>query len=174
MKRILFVTLLMFVVVGCSTTQTIDLNVRTTFDEATDFSTWKSFRFTTASPPDDGTQRYPRLDNQISVAIEENLSDRGYERIEDGVPDFRIAFDFSSRGDQGSDPVRQYANEPTTSTRTRPTKTNTLVVRMLHPTTAEILWQGQVTGFNLDAVQTQAEFRKAVWRLFAEFPPITH
>ncbi len=173
MKHILFVTLLLFLVIGCTTTNTADLRVRTTFDENTDFSIWKTYRFSTASPPNDGTQRYPRLDDQIRVSIEENLSDRGYVRIEDGVPDFRIAPGFSSRGDQGSDPDRQYANEPTTSTRTRPTKTNTLVVKMLHPTTSEVLWQGQVTGFNLDAVQTQAEFRKALWRLFAEFPPIT-
>lgn len=44
---------------------------------------------------------------------------------------------------------------------------------MLDPTTSKVLWQGQVAGFNLDAVQSQAEFKKAVWRLFAEFPPIT-
>ena len=174
MKRIFFDTLLVAMVIGCSTTKTADLQVRTTYDEETDFSKWKTYRFTTSNPPDDGSQRYPRLNDQIRTAIEENLSGRDYIRIEDGVPDFRIASDFSSRGDHGSDPDRQYANEPTTSTRTRPTKTNTLVIKMLHPVTSQVLWQGQVSGFNLDAVQTQAEFRKAVWRLFAEFPPITH
>jgi len=174
MKRILFVTLLVAMVIGCSTTKIADLQVRTSFDEDTNFSKWKTYRFTTSSPTDDGTQSYTRIDNNIRADIEENLAGRGYERIEDGVPDFRITFDFSSRGDQGSDMVRQYANEPTTSTRTRPTKTNTLVVQMLHSSTSEILWQGQVAGFNLDAAQYQAELRKAVWRLFVEFPPITH
>lgn len=173
MKKALLVTFLVFSVAACSTT-TADLSVRTTFDKETNFSKWKTFRFATTSQPADGSQQYPRLESQISLAIEENLSGRGYKRIEDGVPDFRIASGFSSRGDQGSDSVRQYANEPTTSTKTRPTKTNTLVVKMLHPITSEVLWQGQVTGFNLDAVQSQAEFRKAIWRLFAEFPPITH
>ena len=174
MKRILFVMLLVAMVVGCTTTKSADLQVRTSYDEETDFSTWKTYRFATSPPPDDGTKHYPRLDNQIRIAIEDNLSDRGYQRIEDGVPDFRITFNFSSRGDHGSDIDRQYANEPTTSTRTHPTKTNTLVVKMLHPSTSEVLWQGQVAGFNLDTVNNQAEFRGAVWRLFVEFPPITH
>ncbi len=106
MKSISLAMFLVFTVAACSTTTTADLNVRTTFDENTDFSIWKTYRFSTASPPNDGTQRYPRLDDQIRVGIEENLSDRGYVRIEDGVPDFRIASGFSSRGDQGSDPVR--------------------------------------------------------------------
>ena len=174
MKRFLFVTLLVFMVAGCSTTKTADLQVRTTFDEETDFTKWKTFRFATSTPPRDEDHRYPTMNNEIRTAIEENLTGRSYERVEDGVADFRITFEFSSRGDHGSDSVRQYANEPTTSTKTRPTKTNTLVIKMLHPSTSEVLWQGQVSGFNLDALQTQAEFRKAIWRLFAEFPPITN
>jgi len=174
MKRLLLVVLFMFVIAGCSTTNTANLQVRTSFDEETDFSKWKTYRFTTSPSPSDGAKRYPRFDNEIRTAIEENLADRGYERIEDGIPDFRITFGFSSRGDHGSDIDRKYANEPTTSTRTYPTKTNTLVVDMLDPITSEALWEGTVIGFNLDAVQHQAEFRKAIWRLFAEFPPITH
>ena len=173
MKRILFITLLVFMAIGCTTTKTADLQVRITYDEDTNFSKWKTYRFTTSSPPDDGTQSFTRIDSHIRADIEENLAGRGYQRIEDGVPDFRITFDFSSRGDHGSDIDRQYANEPTTSTRTHPTKTNTLVVKMLHPSTSEVLWQGQVAGFNLDAVNNLAEFRGAVWRLFVEFPPIT-
>lgn len=174
MTRKLLALLLAVAVVGCTTTPTADYQVRTSYDEETDFSKWKAYRFASGSPPDDGSQKYPRLEEQIRLAVEENLSDRGYERIEDGAPDFRITIGFSSRGDHGSDTVRQYANEPTTSTNTRPTKTNTLVVKMLDPNTSEVLWQGQVKGFNLDALQQQAEFRKVVWRLFAEFPPITH
>jgi hypothetical protein len=173
MKRILFVVAITLLVVGCSTTRSADLQVKTTYDAGTDFSGWKTFRFSVSTSSDSEGHRYLRFDKEIRAAIEENLEGRGYRRLEDGVPDFRIAFSFTSRGDHGSDMDRQYANEPTTSTRTRPTKTNTLVIKMLNTSTSEVLWEGQVTGFNLDAVQHQAEFRKAVWRLFVEFPPIT-
>lgn len=173
MTRKSLVLLLAIAVAGCATTPTAGYQVRTSYDENTDFSQWKAYRFASEPSPGDGSPKYPRLEEQARLAIEENLTGRGYERIEDGVTDFRITVGFSSRGDHGSDMVRQYANEPTTSTQTRPTKTNTLVVKMLDPTTSEVLWKGQVTGFNLDALQQQAEFRKVVWRLFAEFPPIT-
>ena len=174
MSRTYLAVLLALAVVGCTTTRSADLQVRTDFDADIDFSKWKSFRFATSAPQSGGAQRYPRFDREIRTVIEDNLSDRGYERVEDGIPDFRIAFDYSQRGDHGSDIGRQVANEPTTSTHAYPTKTNTLVVRMLDPITSEVRWEGKVIGFNLDAVQHEAEFRKAIWRLFAEFPPITH
>lgn len=172
MRRILIVTLLIVAVASCATTKKGGLQVRVNHDEFADFSTWKTFRFATFQAEGGDGTRYRAVENQVREAIEENLTGRGYERIEDGAPDFRIAFEFATRGDQGSDPDRRYANDPTSPIRSTPTKTNTLIVNMLDPDTATVLWEGRVAGFSLDAIQHQAEIRNAVWRLFVEFPPI--
>jgi hypothetical protein len=169
MRRLMLVVLIVVAVVGCATTKKAEYPVRVTFDETTDFSSWNAFRFA-ASP---ASSTYTGINDDVRSAIEANLTDRGYQRIEDGTPDFRIAFEFASRGDHGSDMDRQYANEPKTSTANVPTKTNTLVVKMLDPITGEVRWEGRVSGFPLGTVQHKAEIRKAVWRLFVEFPPIT-
>jgi hypothetical protein len=169
MHRSILVVLIILAVCGCATTKKAEYPVRITFDEATDFGSWTTFRF--AASPTSST--FTGINQDVRSAIESNLTDRGYERIEDGTPDFRIAFEFATRGDHGSDIDRQFANEPKTSTANVPTKTNTLVVKMLDPISGEVLWEGRVSGFPLGTVQHKAEISKAVWRLFVEFPPIT-
>lgn len=173
MRRTLIVVLLVISVAACASTRKAGLQVRIDFDDQTDFSVWKNYRFATFHAETSDGSGYKQIENDLRNAIQANLSDRGYVRIEDGAPDFRIAFEFGTRGDAGSDPERHYANDQTSPERTTPTKTNTIVVKMLHPTTGETLWDGRVSGFSLGALQQKSEIRGAVWRLFVEFPPIT-
>jgi hypothetical protein len=174
MRRTWIIIPLIVGAAACATTSQTDLQVRIDHDDATDFSAWKTYRFATFPPEDASGTRVRGLENQVRHAIEENLSARGYERIEDGVPDFRIAHELVTRGDHGSDVNRRYANDPISPTQASPSTTNTLIVRMLHPSTAEVLWEGRVAGFSIDAIQHQAEIENAVWRLFVEFPPIVN
>jgi hypothetical protein len=174
MRRLLIVTLAVAVSVGCATTQEAELAVRVDFDETTDFQSWKTFRFATFPAESAGGTRTRGFDTEVEQAIGDNLAGRGYERIEDGIPDFRIAFELASRGDRGSDAERTYASDTSLPAASAPTKTNTLRVIMLDPVNTEVLWEGQVAGFSLDAIQYKAKIKGAVWRLFVEFPPITN
>ena len=173
MRRKLIIVLLVVAAAACASSNKAELQVRVDFDDQTDFSAWKSFRFATFRAETTERSSYKQIENDLRNAIEANLVDRGYIRIEDGAPDFRIAYAFGTRGDSGTDPERSYANDQTSPDGTTPSKTNTIVVKMLHPSTGETLWDGRVAGFSLGAIQQKSEIRGAVWRLFVEFPPIT-
>lgn len=107
-------------------------------------------------------------------ALEEELTARGYQRIEDGTPDFRVAFDLIFRGEKtgqiaptggGADPMAR------SNTGTR--QSGSLTVRMLDPVSSQILWTGYVSELKMGSIEPQKEIRKAVWRLLVEFPPLT-
>ena len=44
---------------------------------------------------------------------------------------------------------------------------------MLDPLTSQILWTGHITNVQLNVIDPLKELKQAVWRLLAEFPPLT-
>lgn len=158
--------------VGCSSA--IDERpVRAAYSKTTAFHEWKTFRFQTDSRGADYT-RYPRYEKMVRQALEKELTARGYARIEDGTPDFRVAFELVFRGQKarrtypeggGADPMAQsYSGSR---------QTGTLIIKMLDPLTGEVQWTGQVSEIKMNAIEPQKELGKAVWRVLVEFPPLT-
>lgn len=158
--------------IGC-TTSTSEMPVRVEYDRSADFVQWKTFRVSSDSMKTSSSS-YPRYARMIREALIDELTSRGYSRIEDGTPDFRVAFDLDFRGDGtvqmapeggGAEPMaRSYAGG-------RPH--GSLTVKMLGPIEAKVLWTGVVTGIKVDAISAEDELKKAVWRVLAEFPPLT-
>jgi hypothetical protein len=110
----------------------------------------------------------------VRQALIDELTDRGYERTDVGATDFRVGFELIFRSSElpgGS------MGDPDASTETKivPRKrtTGTLVIKMLDPTSSQVLWEGRGSGLKLDAVSPESQLRKAVWRVLVEFPPIT-
>ena len=161
------------VLLGCGST-IADLPVRTEYSKTTQFHEWKTFRFSSEPTGGGDVTRYPKYEKMARQALLDELTARGYTRIEDGTPDFRVAFDLRFRGDTtpqmtpeggGADPsARSFAG---------PTPSGTLTVKMLDPLTSQILWSGAITEIKMKAIEPQKELRKAVWRVLVEFPPIT-
>jgi len=161
------------VLLGCGST-TAELPVRAEYSKTTSFHEWKTFRFSAEQTGGGDAARYPRYEKMAQQALLDELTARGYTRIEDGTPDFRVAFDLRFRGDTtpqaisdggGADPLaRSYAG---------PTPSGTLTVKMLDPLTSQILWSGTISEIKMKAIEPQKELRKAVWRVLVEFPPIT-
>jgi len=159
------------VAAGCSST-TAELPVRAEYNKTTKFQEWKTFRFSSGGMS--STSNYPKHQKMIQRALEEELTARGYTRIEDGTPDFRVAFELVFRGTKtpqmtpeggGADPMaRSYAG---------PTPSGTLTVKMLDPLTSQILWSGHISEIKMKAIEPHKELKKAVWRVLVEFPPIT-
>ncbi len=176
MKHLLVITVVAVLVVGCSTStkSTARLQVYTEHDEATDFSAWKTFRLTSAQTEEADYTRYPRYEKLVRSALIQELTDRGYVQAQDGDTDFRVAFELVFRGastPQGFEDSHGVSTDPTRSSGT--TSTSTLIIRMLDPRTSEVLWQGRLSAFGIDPVTPEASFKKAVWRVLVEFPPIT-
>ena len=160
-----------YLLTGCSAT-TAERAVRTEYEKTTPFQEWKTYRFSTDGTSEAST--YPTYEKMTLQALEEELTARGYTRIEDGAPDFRVSFDLVFRGDTtpqmvpkggGAEPMaRSYAGQ---------TPSGSLTVRMLDPLTSEILWAGHISEIKMKAIEPYKELRKAVWRVLVEFPPLT-
>ena len=153
---------------GCGST-VAELPVRAEYSKTTSFHEWKTFRFT-----GEITTRYLAAEKMVQQALLDELTTRGYTRIEDGAPDFRVAFDLKFRGDT----TPQMAPEgggavPSARSNTGATPSGTLTVKMLDPLTSQILWSGTISGIKMNPFEPQKELRKAVWRVLVEFPPIT-
>lgn len=159
--------------VGCSTSAK-DLPVSTDYSKTTAFHEWKTFRFASGDAETTTGARYPRYEQMLKEAIVDELTARGYTRIEDGTPDFRIAFDLVFKGKApqqgvpnggGADPMaRSYSGS---------TPTGSLTIKMLDPKTLEPLWTGVLSDLKVTAIEPQKQLNNAVWRVLVEFPPIT-
>jgi hypothetical protein len=163
------------VAVGCSTArQNAELQVRTEYQAGTQFLQWKTFRIASEPAVPHGQSSYPNLQRLVREALIAELEARGYQHADNGGTDFRVAFDLVFSGTtirDGFDSAYGTDTGPAESTRGKPTAT--LTVRMLHPGTSQVLWQGEMGGVEIDAVNPELQLRKAVWRLLVEFPPIT-
>jgi hypothetical protein len=147
--------------------------VRTEFVEGTDFQAWKTFRFSDSQRSNTDSS-YPKYEQMIRTALIDELTKRGFARLEDGTPDFRVAFEISFRGDRtpqmtpeggGADPIAK------SSVGSNPS--GSLTIKMLDPSTSRVLWTGYVSEIQMNFIDPQKELGKAVWRVLVEFPPIT-
>jgi hypothetical protein len=160
---------------GCSTARrNAELQVRTEYEAGTKFLQWKTFRIASEPAVPHGQSSYPNLQRLVREALIAELEARGYQRADNGGTDFRVAFDLVFSGTtmrDGFDSTYGTDTGPAESTRGKPTAT--LTVRMLHPGTSQVLWQGEMGGVEIDAVNPEQQLRKAVWRVLMEFPPLS-
>jgi len=170
--RILVVLVVVLVIVGCTST-TSNLPVRTDYIKTAAFHEWKNFRFASESTRTD-YQRYPRFERMAQQALETELVDRGYTRLAEGSPDFRVSFDLIFRGSKKSQAAPEDKSaEPKATAYGGSSQRGTLVVKMHDPVSAEILWTGQISEIKMNVIEPQKELNKAVRRLLMEFPPLT-
>lgn len=175
MYRVLNVAVALGVVcAGCGTTKPSNLQVRTEYVKTVTWTEMKAFRVATESSQTAGATRYPGLERKAQEIVVNELVGRGYRRVEDGPTDFRVTVELMFRGDErpsiGDSP---YGADGLPATAKGTGQVSTLIIRMLDPKTSQILWTGQVGGFRVDLVRPENELRQAVWRLLAEFPPLT-
>ena len=172
MKTKLLVALIAVLAFAGCTSTTSNLPVRTDYSKTTAFHEWENFRFASDSKSAD-YQRYPRFERMAQQALETELTDRGYTRLAEGSPDFRVSFDLIFRG--GTKPqaeIEDRGAEPKATAYGGSSQRGTLIVKMLDPVTAEILWTGQISEIKMNVIEPQKELDKAVRRLLVEFPPL--
>ena len=170
--KILVALVAVLAFVGCTST-TSNLPVRTDYSKTTAFHEWKRFRFASDSTRTD-YQRYPRFERMAQQALETELVDRGYTRLAEGSPDFRVSFDLIFRGSKKSQVAPEDKSaEPKATAYGGSSQRGTLVVKMHDPVSAEILWTGQISEIKMNVIEPQKELDKAVRRLLMEFPPLT-
>ena len=163
-----FFVIVVFTFAGC-TSKPAELPVRTQYPKDVDFSVLKSFR--PASSIVEEAKEYPKFQEMARQTVAEELAARGYARLEDGTPDFRVRTHLRFK----SYATKRLSASPTTG-EPMATKSDlrnvTLIVEMLSPVGEKVIWQGTVSGFQLDPFKPRSDLRSAAWRLFVEFPPL--
>jgi hypothetical protein len=150
-----------------------ELPVRSHHVAGTAFQDWERFRFAQEEIARHSGQ-YPRFEAMVKNALQRELESRGYTRIEVGTPDFRVAFELSFRGEKVPQIAQEGSGaEPAARSYSNVRSSGSLTVRMLDPSTAEALWTGRIGDIQLRSIETGKEIERVVWRLLAEFPPIT-
>lgn len=173
MRTSISVAVIAFLALSGCTSTTSNLPVRTDYSKAATFSDWQSFRFASISERSD-YQRYPRFERMAQEALETGLTNRGYTRIEEGSPDFRVSFELIFRGGKKAQAAPEGKSaEPMATAYGGSSQRGTLVVKMHDPITAEILWTGQIAEIKMNVIEPRKELDKAVRRLLIEFPPLT-
>ena len=171
-RKVLCVLAVASALMACSSS-TKELPVRTRYDSSTVFQDWKTFRFASEQPESRGS-RYPRYQKMLQQALDQELTARGYSRIEDGTPEFRVSYELSFRGDSTPQVNPQGAGaDPMARSHSGPTPSGSLIIRMLDPVSSQILWTGSLAELKVSAIEPQKQLNKAVWRILVEFPPIT-
>ena len=167
--RFLGLGVLLITVVAC-TTRPAELPVRIKVNREVDFRNLKTFRpaLNTAGE----ASAYPSFQRMARETVVEELVSRGFERMENGTPDFRVRayLRFNSYADPEIG-IGKTTGEPTVSE--GDVRDVTLIVEIIDPGKDDMsYWSGTVSGFQLDPINSRASLKGAVWRLLAEFPPL--
>jgi Domain of unknown function (DUF4136) len=118
------------------------------------------------------TTARPEVHKMIIAEIEKQLTSKGFKK-DDKKPDFFVTYYGSTetqvKTDEGGYSVGEWGNE---KKRHEPVKVGTLVVDLIGSVKNGLIWRGtaQDTVSN-DLAKVQETVRRAVEKLFADFPP---
>jgi len=151
------------------TTKPAELPVRIQVNRQVDFRALRSFRPAAAGVEE--ASAYPKLQRLAKEIVIEEMVSRGFERLENGTPDFRLRtyLRFNSYLSQ-----KMGASKTTAEATIAPSDQRdvTLVVEIVGSRDEKRYWQGTVSGFHLDPINSRSSLKGAAWRLLAEFPPL--
>ena len=182
-KAGLLVLILLACLWGCSTMQ-----VSQDYDLSRDFSTLETYAWQNESQPQTGDIRVDSslIDARIRSAIEDSLSKKGYQKVDQGNPDFLVAYTYqiSSRLDTssvtfgfgfGGGSGGTYTGVGVDSGgRVREYDEGLWVIDLIDPSNGDLLWRGKGTTIadqHANPEKTVKEINKGVEKILAQFPP---
>jgi hypothetical protein len=124
----------------------------------------------------------PLIDQRVRRAVVTTLAAKGYEKIEEGTPDFRVNFflavERKIESSGSSARVGTYGRHGGasvgTGTQIREYKEGTLVIDVLGPGDENLLWRGSGSkrlSKQATPEQTTERVNKAVAAILEQFPP---
>ncbi len=181
-----------FVLAGCAT-----MSVNSDWDTRADFSKLRTYAWTSESQPrtQDPRLNNTLLDSRIRNAIDQTLSDRGYQKIPTGTPDFQVSYQAAIEKKMDVTQVSMPYQMPYTTVSGGVVRVNpmwnvhgrtdtfvtqydegTLLLDVVDPKTNSLIWRGTAKKA-IDEKSTpekrEANIRKAVQKILAGFPPVS-
>ena len=154
------------------------------YEPGTPFGSYKSFQWVPAQEKtaevDNSSEIDPKLDELIRGKISQELKNKNFTESLMGNADFLINYRFIVRERTAMNKKTEsflyqnyrYANSIDVETYSY--RTGSLILDVIDPTSQEVVWQGDVSGFldlQTDPKKQDKRLEKAVHMLLASFPP---
>lgn len=165
------------IVAACAT-----LTAHSDFDSATDFSAYRTFAMVEpaaddiAAPSQDIVDS-PLIERRVADALRRGLSAQGLLEVAAEAADLRVAFSIGSRRaveittyPDGPWP-RRWRTDHWERVSARIYTEGVLVVDLIDAGTRQLVWRGWVTDAVSSRSDIDAEVRRAVAAILAQFPP---
>lgn len=165
------------------------IKVTSDWDPSVDFAALSTWSWAPA-PEEDGAPEPARtnslLTDRIIAAVERTLSAAGYQRVDSGPADFRVAFTFGARQElsvRSTDRVGAYGYRGRrgvysgwggTEVDVRQYTRGTLILDILEPSARQLMWRGAGSTRISEASSPEkrtARVNEAVSKILAKFPP---
>lgn len=167
MKRsvILFALAAILFSIGCST-----IKVETDYDREVDFSKYKTYRWI---PHVKGTEDNPMMNDpliagHIKSAVNAEMAKKGITLIEEGHPDFLLAYYLTARNKVD---VTHHYGYYYPSTSVYHYKEGTLILDIVDRADKQLMWRGWATDALQDRSKIKSQIDYSVQQLLKKFPP---
>ena len=167
MKRSAIILTLVSIIfmTGCSS-----ISVETDYNRETDFSKYNTYRWiphvkgTEANP----LMNDPLIEGHVKNAVNAMMAINGFTRIEEGHPDFLVAYYFTARN--RVDVTHHYGYwYPHTSVYQY--QEGTLIIDIVDRVDKQLIWRGWATGVLEDRSKIKSQVDYSVQKLLKRFPP---
>ena len=150
---------------GCSTIQ-----VESDYDRQVDFSKYTTYRWIphVKGTEDNPLMRDPLIESHVRSAVDAELAGKGFRKIDEGHPDFLVAWYFTSRNRVDVTHYYGYWHPYTDVYRYRE---GTLILDMVDRADKELIWRGWATGVLEERGKLNDQIKYSVRKLLDRFPP---
>ena len=181
--RQLIILMLLAIFFGCSS-----LKVSQDYNIVTDFSGLKTYDWQSGTQEKTGDLRVdnPLLHARIRKAVNRSLSEKGYQKVSLGTPDFYVSYQYMVRSKIESDNVgtgigfgigtfgRHGGIGISTGSGISKYDEGMLVINIIDSRNGDLIWRGTGTrrvSQHLDPDKSTKNVNEAVGKILAQFPP---
>jgi hypothetical protein len=155
----------MILMTGCSTVQ-----IETDYDREADFSKYTTYRWIphVKGTGDNPLMNDPLIESHVKNAVNAELARKGFVKLEEGDPDFLVAYYFTTRNRVD---ITNYYGYWYPWTNVYEYKEGTLILDMVDREQKQLLWRGWATDVLADRSRLNEQITNSVQKLLERYPP---
>jgi len=150
---------------GCST-----VHIETDYDRQADFSKYKTYRWIphTKGTGDNPLMNDPLIEGHVKSAVNAELAKKGFVKIEEGHPDFLVAYYFTARNRVD---ITNYYGYWYPQTSVYRYKEGTLILDIVDREQKQLVWRGWASDVLEDRSRLNEQINDSVRKLLERYPP---
>lgn len=162
---IIFALTTIIFMTGCSSVQ-----VETDYNREVDFSKYKTYRWIphVKGTEDNPLMNDPLITGHVKSAVNAEMAKKGFTLIEEGHPDFLMAYYFTARNRVD---VTHYYGYWYPSTNVYHYREGTLIIDIVDRVDKQLMWRGWATDVLQDRSKIKSQIDYSVQKLLKKYPP---